>query len=327
VQAVTVAGLVILVLRYLPRGEAPAEEAPAHRAIWAYVLPLFGARIFYLSGQHLNRLILGILLSAHDLGLAAFALMTIERFIHLAGAVPTALLPSLSRLRGENQHRSIEEVVTEGYRLVAALALALSAGIFCFAREAVWITGGREFLGAILPLQILALVPLFRTMQQPLTMSFYTYERTRPVFWLAGLKFVVEPLAYPLLIPKLGVAGVAAASLLSSVIVFGPMTRLANQLFPRTADARRRATWKAWAIGIGVLALGWAIHRLGEPWPGLPARAVLYLATAGAILGTGMIGPEDLRRVARASRRPRAARILDGIAGRLDQILGRSAAS
>jgi O-antigen/teichoic acid export membrane protein len=322
VQAVTVALLLVLALRFLPRRDPAAGPAPPHRAIWSYVLPLFGARIFYLSGQHLNRLILGVLLSAYDLGLASFALMTVERFIHLAGAVPTALLPSLSRLRGENQHDSIEQVVTGGYRLVAALAFALSAAIFCLAREAVWITGGSAFLAAVVPLQILALVPLFRTMQQPLTMSFYTYEKTRAVFWLAGLKFAVEPLAYPLLIPRFGVAGVAIASVVSSVVVFGPATRLADHLFPATAALRRRATWRTWGIGIAVLVVGWASHRLAEPWPGLPVRVALLVAALGGIVGTGMIVGDDLRRLGRASRRPRAARVLDWIASRLDRVPG-----
>ncbi len=197
VQFLTVLVLGGLVLRFLPRESGPIEDVPTQRKIWRYVFPLLGARAFFLSGQHLNRLILGALLPARELGLASFALLTIDRFISLAAAVPNSLLPALSRLRGERRDDTIEQVVTEGYRLVAAISVVVMAGTFCLAREAVWITGGREFLGAILPLQILGLTPLFRTMQQPLSMGFYTYEKTRTVFWLAGLKFAVEPLCYP----------------------------------------------------------------------------------------------------------------------------------
>jgi O-antigen/teichoic acid export membrane protein len=63
-QVITVAGLVVLCLRFLPREPVVESEVPTHRKIWGYVLPLFGARAFFLSGQHLNRLILGRLLSA-----------------------------------------------------------------------------------------------------------------------------------------------------------------------------------------------------------------------------------------------------------------------
>ena len=324
VQALTVGGLAALCIRFLPRDAADRAEVPTHRRIWGYVLPLFGARAFFLSGQHLNRMILGKLLSATDLGLASFALMTLERFIALAGSVSNALLPTLSRLRGEGREETIEHVVTEGYRLVAGLSVAMTIGIFCLAREVTLITGGGEFVGAILPLQVLSLIPLFRTMQQPVNMSFYTYEKTRTVFWLAGLKFAVEPVLYPLLIPRFGVTGVAVSSLLSSVVVFGPTLRIADRLFPRTIGARRRSTLAAWAIGAAVILGGSAVARVNEPWPGLAVRLLILLAGLSAIvLLTRTVRGDDLRRLAVASRRARPGRILVAAAGLLDRIHGR----
>ncbi|MBD3160574.1 MAG: oligosaccharide flippase family protein [Candidatus Eisenbacteria bacterium] len=323
VQGLTAAGMGILVLRALPSQPEPTAEVPTYRRIWKYVLPLFGARIFFLSGQHLNKLILGILLSAHDLGLAAFALMTIERFIGLAAAVPNALLPALSRLRGEGKKETIEQVVTEGFRLVGALAVALSAGIFCLAREAVLITGGPEFLGALMALQILALVPLFRTIQQPLNMSFYTYEKTRVVFWLAALKFAVEPLLYPVLIPSLGVSGVALASLLSSVVVFGPAIRVAAGLFPSTAANRRRTFVLAWVVGGAVMAVGWAFRGLDEPWPSLAVRILLLVLALFAVIAVRMVSGNDLRRFGEATHRPRVEALFRRLAGAVDRIQAR----
>jgi O-antigen/teichoic acid export membrane protein len=318
-QVLNVAVLVALCLRYLPR--AADGEVPTQRKIWGYVFPLFGARAFFLSGQHLNRLILGTLLSASELGLASFALMTLERFIALAGSVSNALLPTLSRLRGEGLEERIEQVVAQGYRVVAGLSAAMMIGIFCFAREITLITGGGEFVGAIVPLQILALIPLLRTMQQPVNMSFYTYEKTRTVFWLAGLKFAVEPILYPLLIPRLGVAGVALSSLLSSAVVFGPTLRIADRLFPHTVRERRYATLFAWTIGAVVILAGVAARRLAEPWPGLAVRSmILGAGLAGIVLAGGLILGDDLRRLAEASQRDRASRLLIGAAGLLDRV-------
>lgn len=326
VQLVTVLVLGALLLRYLPPSSGPDSSVPTHKRIWQYVLPLLGGRVFFLSGQHLNRMILGALLPARDLGLASFALVTLERFIALAGAVPNALLPTLSRLRGEKRPEAIETVVTEGYRLVTALAVAMMAGIICLAREAVLITGGPEYLGAVLPLQILALVPLFRTMQQPLNMSFYTYEKTKTVFWLAGLKFAVEPLLYPLLIPRLGIAGVAIASLLSSVVVFGPTSFIADRLFPSTAGTRRTETLKAWGIGAIVGVAAWAAHLLAEPWPGMAVRIAILVGGLAILLLIGRtVRGDDLRSLARELRRPRAERALHATAGWLDRIQGKAA--
>ena len=322
VQCVTIVGLGILVLRALPKRSGDAADVPTYRRIWSYVIPLFGARIFFLSGQHLNRLILGALLPAHQLGLVSFALMTIERFIGLAAAVANSLLPALSRLRGEGRDASIEQVVNEGYRLVTALAVVLMTAIICLARETVLITGGNDFIAAILPLQILALVPLFRTIQQPLTMSFYTFEKTRAVFWLAGLKFIVEPIAYPLLIPHFGISGVALASLLSSVVVFGPALRVAGRLFPDTRTQRRKGVMLAWAIGGLIFAAGIAINRITDSWSGLPVRIAFLVAGIVIVLLFRLISGNDLRKLGGAVQRPRVERILQRLASLIDRLQG-----
>ena len=302
------------------RGRGRRPDAPEDLGIRP---ALFGARAFFLSGQHLNRMILGKLLSASEVGLASFALVTLERFIALAGSVSNALLPTLSRLRSEGRDEAIERVVTQGYRLVAGLSAALAVGIFCLAREITLITGGGEFAGAIVPLQVFALIPLFRTLQQPVNMSFYTYEKTRTVFWLAGLKFAVEPILYPFLIPRFGVAGVALASLLSSVAVFGPTLAIGDRLFPRTAPERRHVTLTAWAISGASVVAGFAAGRLGEPWPGLPARGLVLIAGVGALVLLGrMVRGDDLRRLAEASRRDRTGRLLRATAGVLDRVQG-----
>lgn len=322
VQGVTIVALGILVLRALPKESGEASDVPTYRKIWSYVLPLFGARIFFLSGQHLNRLILGALLPAHQLGLVSFALMTIERFIGLAAAVANSFLPALSRLRGEGREASIEQVVNEGYRMVTALAVILMAAVFTLAREAVLITGGHDYVEAILPLQILALVPLFRTIQQPLTMSFYTFEKTRVVFWLAGLKFIVEPIAYPFLIPHFGISGVALASLLSSVVVLGPALRVAGRLFPDTKAQRRKGVMLAWFIGALIFVAGMAINPIASSWSGLPIRVALLLTGVLAVLLFRIVSGNDLRRLGDAMHRPWADRILQRLAILIDRLQG-----
>ena len=326
VQIITVAALGVLALRFLPGESAVAADVPSYRRIWSYVHPLYGARIFYLSGVRLNILILGALLSARDLGLASFALMTMERLISSARVVSDALLPSLSRLRGEGKDRSIEQVVNQGYRVVAALSVLLMAATFCLAREITTITGGLDYLAAILPLQILSVVPLFRTIQQPLTMSFYTYEKTRVVFWLAALKFVVEPIGYFFLISPFGISGVALANLISSVVVFGPSLRVADRLFPTTQAVRLHGALKAWTIGAGILLAGLMLQRLPESWPGFAIRIALLIVASVAVILSRMIGGADFRRLAEAVRRPQAAGALQRVAIWIDWLQGRAPA-
>ncbi|MBD3334114.1 MAG: oligosaccharide flippase family protein [Candidatus Eisenbacteria bacterium] len=315
----------ILVLRILPRGEKrPEAPAPTYREMWRYVLPLLGARTFYLAGQNLNRVILGAFLSSRELGLISFVLVATERFVAMAHAVPLSFLPSMSRLKGLKDDAAIERILVTGFRLTATLALILAVALFTLAREIIVVLGGFEYMDALPALQLISLVYLFRTLNQPLTMTFYTFEKTRIVFWLAGLKLVVELALYPVLLPILGIAGVAVAVVVSSVAVFLPAMAAVGGIFPHSQPARWSVALRTWAVAGLLVVLAVGIQSFVPLiWPSLLARInLVLLGLTASIVLVRLIRSEDVARLRSEVSASAPHRILAGMEAFLQRAEG-----
>ena len=188
--------------------------------MFGYCVPLLGARITFMSGQNLSTIVLGKLFSPGLLGYFKFAFQTIERFNDLVNAVPSSLMPSLTHLVARGERERLRLIFDQALRLIQALACALSFGLFVFARELTLLIGGWPFEPAVPMLRVLALVPMARTAQQPLTMLFQALRRPGTVLALSVVKFVTEFGAYFLLVIPLGVIGAAWANLAGAVVSY-----------------------------------------------------------------------------------------------------------
>jgi O-antigen/teichoic acid export membrane protein len=294
----TLAG--IIVWRVLNSLESTGEDdAPSFRQIWEYVLPLLGARSFYVAGQHLNKVILGALLGSRELGLIAFTLNATERFVGVLHPLSLALLPSMSRLKGLKELGNIERILNGGFRVVSVAALIASVGLVAFGREIIIVMGGFKYLQALPAFQILSLVYLFRTVEQPLTMTFFTFEKTKVVFWLAGLKLVAELACYPVLIPLMGITGVALAVVISSVVKFGPSMGAVGRIFPESQHSRLGGILRIWglaAVLLGAIVVTQSFVPL--VWPSLIVRLnIVILGLPVAIILSRLIRSDDLARL------------------------------
>ncbi|MBU1701251.1 MAG: flippase [Candidatus Eisenbacteria bacterium] len=314
-----------LVWRLLPPGEKkPEDPPPAFREIWRYVLPLLGARSFFMAGQHLTRAILGAFLGSRELGLISFAIVTTERFVGLAYAIPISLLPSMSRLRGLKDHAGIEKILVAGFRITSALALIFSVVLFTLAREIIVVLGGFDYMDAMVALQVMSLVFLFRTLNQPFNVTFYTFEKTRIVFWLAGVKLVVELGLYPVLIPIFGITGVAIASVVSSLVTLIPAMIAVGRIFPETQRARVGVALKTWGTAaLLVISAAFVLKYVPLIWPSLLVRINLVLI--GLILGIvlmRLIRSEDFARLRAEIQSPTQQKILAGMEALLERAEG-----
>jgi len=323
ITTILAGGILIRVLRSETAG-SEGDAAPGFPQIWTYVLPLLGARSFFLAGQHLNKVILGAFLGARELGLISFALVTAERFVGFAHALPLSFLPSMSRLKGLGDHAGIERILAAGFRVTSALALVLATGLLTLGREIIVILGGFEYLPVLPAFQILALVYLFRTLSQPLTMTFYTFERTKVVFWLALLKLVVELGLYPVLIPVMGITGVAVAVIASALAGLLPSLAVVNGIFPSTAASRQSVVLRVWLVGgllIGCAAAAQSFVPL--VWPSLIVRLnVLLLGLPAGIILSRLIRSEDFARLRDEIKAPVPQKLLGGMEAVLQRAEG-----
>jgi O-antigen/teichoic acid export membrane protein len=250
------------------RGGRDAEPEPEVgtprgliRSIVGYCAPLLGARVTFLSGQNLGKVVLGKLFDATQLGYFSFAFQTMERFVDLVHTLPSSLLPSLTHLVARAERERLRYVFDQAFRLIQVLACMLSFGVFVFAREITLLVGSPLFEPAVPVLRVMALVPIVRTAQQPVTLLFQALRRPGTVLGLALLKFATEFAGYFTLVPWFGTIGAGWANLAGAVVAFvGSMIAL-SRLLPEGAGERARASTVAIAFTLALILAGIALDR------------------------------------------------------------------
>ncbi len=268
------------------------------RGMLAYCLPLLGARVTFMSGQNLSKIILGKLFDATLLGYFSFAFQTIERFVELVHTLPSALLPSFTRLVAAGERDRLRSVFDQALRLVQVAACGLSFVLFAFAREITLFLGSPLFEPAYPVLRVLALVPVVRTAQQPLTMLFQATRRPATVLGLALVKFVTEFGCYFLLVTSLGIIGGAWANLAGATVSYLVAMAVLARVLPETSGLRARTGLTALGLLMPLLALTLLVDARAPH--GVATLVHLLLASAGVlgVFALGLVRRYDLQRVA-----------------------------
>ena len=281
---------------------APADRTRPQllRAMMGYCVPLLGARVTFLSGQNLGKIVLGKLFDISQLGYFSFAFQTVERFVELLYTLPSSLLPSLTQLVARDERQRLSAVVDQALRLISVAACALSFALFVFAPELTVVVGSRMFIPAIPLVRILALVPVARTAQQPLTMVFQAMRLPGTVLRLAVLKFVTEFGSYFALLPLLGIHGAAWANLAGAVVSYVGALWVLGRLLPepggpggRVATAVRAAALLTVLLAVALLCDGRLSHALS-----LAIRVLLVPVGLLAVFALGLVVRQDLDKLA-----------------------------
>ena len=275
----------------------------------AYCLPLLGARAAFLSGQNLGKVLLAKVLDATQLGYYTFAFQTIERFVELAYTLPSSLLPSLTHLVTREERERLGYVFDQAFRLVQVAACTVSCAVFAFAPELTLWVGSPLFLPSIDMLRVLALVPLARTAQQPLTMLFQATRRPGFVLALALIKLGIELACYFLIVPRLGGLGAAWANLAGAGASYGVALFFAGQLLPETARDRASVVLRALLVAVPLLLLSWILSPpAGEMNVSVAVRMGLVLPAVVALFALRLVTRYDLEKLSALQLRSPVAR-------------------
>jgi O-antigen/teichoic acid export membrane protein len=214
--------------------------------------------------------------------------------------VPASLLPSLTQLVARGERGRLQSVLDQSLRLISVAACALSFGLFVFAREITLFVGSPMFEPAIPLVRILALVPVARTAQQPLTMLFQAMRLPGTVLRLAILKFVTEFGSYFALLPAFGMFGAAWANLAGAVVSYLAALVVVARLFPDRAGAAARAATAVRASGLLATLLLMGVMFDWKLGHSMSLALRLLLAPAGllAVFALGLILRQDLDKLA-----------------------------
>jgi len=299
----------------------PEEAAPLLPAMLRYCLPLLGARAAFLSGQNLGKLVLARVLDATTLGYYSFAFQTVERFVELVHTLPASLLPSLTQLVTRRESDRLRHIFDQSFRLIQLTACALSFALFAFAHELTMWLGSPLFEPAVPMLRILALVPLVRTAQQPLTMLFQAMRRPGLVLTLALVKLSGEVIGYVVLLPILGAMGAAIANLVGAVAAYAGALWLMRVVLPEGSSQRLGHVARSFVLLLPGLAWALLADRLAPQALSLPLRLTVVAPGVVAVFALGLVTRHDLEKLANLPLRlawQRRGR--DAIVGGLDRL-------
>ncbi|MCC6650465.1 MAG: oligosaccharide flippase family protein [Candidatus Eisenbacteria bacterium] len=299
VQAVATLGASVWVLSRA-RSQAAPEGAPEPGLLGSmvrYCLPLYGARLSFLSGQNLGKLVLGTVLDATQLGYFSFAFQTVERFVELVHTIPQSLLPSLTQIVARNERERLRYVLDQAFRLIQLLACMLSFTLFVFAHEIVRVVGSPLFEPAIPLLRVLALVPIARTAQQPLTMLFQAARHPGYVFALALVKLLSEIAGYFILLGPFGAMGASAANLAGAAASFTGALILASTVLKEGTFDRLGAVMRNILLLAPSLMLTLFAERELGVQGSLAARLALIVPSVLGVFALGLVNRYDLEKV------------------------------
>jgi len=305
-----------------PPAAEPHEPRPLFQQMLRYCLPLLGARAAFLSGQNLGKVVLGKVLDATQLGYFTFAFQTIERFVELVYALPSSLLPSLTHLVAREERERLGYVFEQAFRLVQVAACVVAWLVFAFAPELTLWVGSPLFLPSMGMLHVLALVPIARTAQQPLTMLLQAERRPGIVFTLAVLKLAVELGCYFVIVPRMGGLGAAWANLAGASVSYLVALVFAARVLPETALERAGVVVRSFLLTTPMLAFALFVTRHGFPAvPSLALRLALVPPAIVALFALGLITRYDLEKLSSLDLRSALARRLrDSFVGAADRL-------
>jgi O-antigen/teichoic acid export membrane protein len=275
-----------------------SHDQPLLRQMFAYCLPLLGARAAFLSGQNLGKVLLAKVLNATQLGYFTFAFQTIERFVELAYTLPSSLLPSLTHLVAREERERLGYIFDQSFRLVQVAACALSWAVFAFAPELTVGVGSLMFLPSTNLLRVLALVPIARTAQQPLTMLFQATRRPGSVLTLALVKLGVELSCYFLIVPRLGGMGASMANLAGAVASYVMALWFTARMLPETAPERAGVVLRALGVTVPMLLLAWTLSApSAHSLLSVVVRAALVMPCVVALFALRLVTRYDLEKL------------------------------
>ena len=192
-------------------------------------------------------------------------------------AFTAALYPAMSRLYAVERER-LGELFEKGLRYLWLFAAPIVAGIVVLSGELIRFVYGPAYASSALPLQVLILTLAFIFLDFPVGSLLNASDRQTTQTKLMGLATLTSVVLNILLIPPLGVLGVAVASLVShAVLFFGGLVAVNRFLvWPKASFAAVSFRIAAAAAGMGLLV--WLLKDSAPLIVSIAVGAIAYPA-------------------------------------------------
>ncbi|HYW01025.1 MAG TPA: oligosaccharide flippase family protein, partial [Candidatus Acidoferrum sp.] len=213
-DAATVVIYLILTVRVLGR---PRFDFSLSR-LTRFYLPLEFAQIVGFAQTWFDRAFLVVFVSLATLGIYNAALTAFSVLIGISSAMTNMLLPAYSSIRRENT-ASMRDSIRLGIRYANFTLAPLAFALLATAKPALTLFVGQEYVSGSLPLAIFALAFAVTAFTTPFNPLFLAIEATLVFGSIVAVSVVISLVAAFVLLPVLGIVGVAIARALAIVLI------------------------------------------------------------------------------------------------------------
>lgn len=260
------------------------------RSYARFALPVALTGALGLVLQYTDTLMLGFFWTAREVGLYGAAQKLSILASLLGAAVGTVLFPRFAQLHAAGRDGKEARTFDQAERYLLLLTAPIAAGLVALPAQGLHIAVGDRYLGAAVPLQLLALAAVVMTFEQPMAARFLGRGQTRYLVHSAGLNAGLNLVLNLGFIPAwglgLGPAGAALATLLSTAASFAYLRWRTVQAFgvPWTKPSHARIALAGVAVGLGWWWAGQALPAAFDRVWELAAWGLLGLAAYGLLL-------------------------------------------
>jgi len=272
---------------FIETGSRRADPAEMRRLVVAS-FPLLASTGLALIFHRMDLLMLGKLETVAQVGLYTAAIRVIDSVVLVPRVLGTALYPAL-RKSLETDPELARGLLTDSSRITLAVCSGIGVLVWLLAPWALRITPGPEFVPATEVLRLLSWGIVLQGLAHVVARLLLALDAERDFMIAVSLSLVLNFGLNLLLIPRLGIAGAAWATLIAYTV---------NVILYLVA-AWRRGHPLAWRDGIGgpllAIALAAAASSIGQI-PGAPGLK-LVLVWVIVLTATGGIRAADLRQI------------------------------
>lgn len=277
-----------LALYWTRESYAPRFDLDRLRAMLGFSAPLVPSGIAVFVALYVDRIVIKEVMTLRDVGVFGVGYRIASLAALLVLGFQGALTPLVyTHYRAPDTPAQIARL----FRWFLALGMGVVAVLSLFAPELIRVFATREYDDAarVVPLLAPAVVASGMYIFAP---GLGLAKRTGSIALVTTLGAVLNTGLNVLLVPRLGIAGAAASTLVSALCVFAAYMASSQRHYPVPHRWMQLGTA---ALGLaGVLALG---ARLGTgPFSALPARAGLLVGLLTLLLATGLVERGEIRR-------------------------------
>jgi stage V sporulation protein B len=250
---------------------------------------------------HTDSVMIGYFMKEADVGVYAAAVTLSGAMLLPSQALQMITGPTMATLWGKGDRAGIEKVINDTLTLTAAFIIPIAFAAIMLAPDLLKVIFGETFLSATDSLCILLIGSGFHAIWASVGSALSSTAYVKVIFILSSVSWAANILLNALLIPRLGIAGAAAATSSSALLA------VLLQLYCTQRLVGVRIQWKwLFAIGLftGILGGGcYALAQLISPYVCL----LIFLVLFGAVFVKFFLGKEQLALIKRLISRDRNA--------------------